>query len=64
MTENVGFRRIERRIKNTHRYSGKVRKRNACPNCNSLDVAKRTTTYDYKCYNCGWIGKDVNKMMA
>ena len=57
-------RKIERRMKNTHRFSGRIRKRNMCPNCNSLDVAKRTTTQDYKCYNCKWIGKDINKIMA
>lgn len=55
-------RRIERKIKNI-RYSRKIRERNVCPNCNSLDIAKRTTTKDYKCYNCKWIGKDVNKIM-
>ena len=64
ITENVGFKKIERRIKNTHRYSGRIRERNACPNCNSLDIAKRTTTNDYKCYNCKWIGKDINKIMT
>ena len=69
MTENIYVekncvRKIERRIKNTHRYSGRIRERNMCPICNSLDVAKRTTTKDYKCYNCKWIGKDVNKIMT
>lgn len=66
-TENVNtmdIRRIERRMKNTHRYSGRIRERNVCPNCNSMDVAKRTNTKDYKCYNCKWIGKDINKTMT
>ena len=63
-TNTTDTRRIERRMKNTHRYLGRIRERNVCPNCNSLDVAKRTTTKDYKCYNCKWIGKDINKIMA
>lgn len=64
ITGNMGVRKIERRMKNTHRFSGRIRERNMCPNCNSLDVAKRTTTKDYKCYNCKWIGKDISKIMA
>lgn len=66
-TENISvtdIKKIERRIKNIRRYSRMIRKRNVCPNCNSLDVAKRTTTNDYKCYNCKWIGKGINKIMA
>ena len=63
-TNTLNIRRIERRMKNTHRYSGRIRERNVCPSCNSLDVAKRTTTNDYKCYNCRWTGKDINKIMA
>ncbi len=60
----VNTRRIERRLKNTNRCSERIRERNACPNCNSMDVAKRTNTKDYKCYNCKWIGKDINKIMT
>lgn len=66
-TENINItniRRIERRMKDTHRYSGRIRERNVCPNCNSMDIAKRINTKDYKCYNCRWIGKDVNKIMT
>lgn len=66
-TENINamdIRRIERRMKDTQRYSERIRERNACPNCNSMDVAKRTNTKDYKCYNCKWIGKNVNKIMT
>jgi ribosomal protein L37AE/L43A len=63
-TNTTDTRRIERRIKNVRRYSKRIRERNVCPNCNSMDVAKRTTTKDYKCYNCKWIGKDINRVMA
>ncbi len=66
-TENINamdIRRIERRMKDTQRYSGRIRERNACPNCNSMDVAKRTNTKDYKCHNCKWIGKNINKIMT
>lgn len=58
------IRRIERKIKNTHRYTGRLRERNVCPKCNSLDIAKRITTKDYKCHHCKWIGKEVNKVMT
>lgn len=58
------IRKIERRIKYIHRYPGMVRERNVCPNCNSLDVSKRTTTKDYICYNCKWTGKGINKIMT
>jgi ribosomal protein L37AE/L43A len=58
------IKRIDRRIKNVRGCSRTVRERNVCPNCNSMDVAKRTTTKDYKCYNCKWIGKNVNKIMT
>ena len=64
MTGNIGFRKIERRLKNTHRYSGRIRERNVCPNCNSMDIAKRTKTKDYKCNNCKWVGKDINKTVT
>ena len=63
-TNAMDTRRIERRMKNTHRYSERIRERNVCPNCNSMDVAKRINTKDYKCYNCKWIGKDINKTMT
>ena len=59
--ENV--RKIERKRKHKRGYFGKSRERNVCPICNSLDVAKRSTTFDYKCYNCKWIGKGVKKTM-
>lgn len=61
--ENIKI--IERKRKYKRRYfgDGGLRERNACPICNSLDVAKRTTTCDYKCYNCKWIGIDVKKVM-
>jgi len=56
-----GIRKI---IKDVHKYAGRIRERNVCPNCNSLDVTKRITTRDYKCYNCGWVGKGVNKIVT
>lgn len=56
------IQKIERRRKKFNR-SIKLRKRNMCPNCNSLDVAKRSTTSDYKCYNCKWVGKNIEKIM-
>jgi ribosomal protein L37AE/L43A len=63
--ENIkeDIKKIERRRKYRHSYFGRCRERNMCPNCHSLDVAKRTTTHDYKCYNCKWIGKDIKKIM-
>lgn len=58
------IKKVERRTKNVHKYSGKIRERNVCPNCNSMNISKRTTTNDYKCYQCKWSGKKVNKIMA
>lgn len=62
--KNESIKKIERRMKHLHRYSGKIRERNMCPNCHSLDIAKRTTTRDFKCYNCKWIGKDIKTILA
>lgn len=62
--ENTNFRKIERKIKRAYRYSGRVRERNMCPNCNSLDIRKRVTTKDYRCRNCDWIGNRIGKIMA
>lgn len=59
--ENI--RKIERKRKYKHRYFGELRERNICPICNSMDVAKRINTHDYKCYSCRWIGKDIVKTM-
>lgn len=65
MTTDVeNFRKIMRRTKCVDIHSGKVRERNMCPNCNSLDVRKRVITKDYRCYNCDWIGNKTCKIMA
>lgn len=64
--ENNNIENIEKIKRKRKRIFGGYRKRerNMCPKCDSLDVAKRTTTYDYKCYNCKWIGKNVKKIMC
>ena len=64
MIGNIGIRQIERKIKNKHRFYGRIRERNVCPHCNSMDIAKRVKTKDYRCYNCRWVGKDVNRIIA
>jgi len=38
-------------------------KRNACPNCGSIRVKKRSNTNYYKCCKCGWVGTAIKKIM-
>lgn len=39
----------------------KPRKRNICPDCESLNIQKRVTTGDYKCWRCGWRGTIIKR---
>ncbi len=58
------IRKIKRKRKHLHGDSSKLRERNACPICNSLEVMKRVRKQEYNCHNCRWRGKSIIKVMA
>jgi len=64
MDEVKKIRRIERRRKYIIGDSKRLRERSVCPDCNSLDISKRSSTRSYICYNCGWTGNKANKVMC
>lgn len=51
------------KVKRDRRYipfeNKRPRERKACPKCDSLNVKKRRSTYDYICGRCGWVGQGI-----
>lgn len=54
---------VERKKRRVPFESKIPRERNACPDCDSINVRKRNSTRDYMCYHCRWIGSAPKKII-